>query len=262
MKKTFSYLLNCLAFVIPLAAFTGCSGANGTDIEAESVRIGSCTTRGEDGQDIPVKEFGMFATDSNGNLLTGNIRMQHGPAEWSPTGINCDETGKYVYAYYPYSQACTTLEMPMDLRTQTDYLRSLGAMVALSCRPAVSITLSHVLSKLTFKVQGQTVENVNTGGYKYSATCNIRNGLITRGTAQGEISSSGSYLLVYPGAIETGMAVSLSIEGNTYDFVLPAATLLPGKEYTYTLALHGQGVEIVEINLTPWQSGGNYEGFL
>ena len=83
MDKPFNHLIICLTFVMPVAALSGCSGPNDSPEQDAVMSISSCTARGDDGQEMSVSEFGMFVTDTAGNLSPDNIRVLNRSGTWT-----------------------------------------------------------------------------------------------------------------------------------------------------------------------------------
>ena len=235
MDKPFNHLIICLTFVMPVAALSGCSGPNDSPEQDAVMSISSCTARGDDGQEMSVSEFGMFVTDTAGNLYPDNIRVLNRSGKWTFAEISLSDGDKGIYAYYPYNPSFSGGKMGLDARSQTDYLYSERTMVSGNA-PSASITLYHLLSKVSF-----------------------RTGSLEIKPEKGTISSGTGSLLLYPGD-SPAMHVALVAGGHPYDFVMPAAAFRSGKEYVYTLKTAGNGVEIEDITITGWQPGGNYEG--
>lgn len=257
MDKLFNHLIICLTFVMPVAALTGCAGSDGT--EEESVMgISSCVARGEDGQEMPVSEFGMFVTSADGGLYADNIPVRKQSGKWTFEDIPLSGGEKGIYAYHPYNTSASGGKISLDARTQTDYLYSEKIPVS-STAPSASVILRHLLSKVTFKISGNCPDKVEAGNYRCSASYNLLTGTLEAGQIKGTISSLTGSLLLYPGD-NPAMTVSLLADGRSYDFVMPQVTLHRGKEYVYTLRPAGNAVEIEDITVTGWQPGGDYEG--
>ena len=96
MDKPFNHLIICLTFVMPVAALSGCSGPNDSPEQDAVMSISSCTARGDDGQEMSVSEFGMFVTDTAGNLYPDNIRVLNRSGKWTFAEISC-RTGIKAY---------------------------------------------------------------------------------------------------------------------------------------------------------------------
>ncbi len=150
MDKPFNHLIICLTFVMPVAALSGCSGPNDSPEQDAVMSISSCTARGDDGQEMSVSEFGMFVTDTAGNLYPDNIRVLNRSGKWTFAEISLSDGDKGIYAYYPYNPSFSGGKMGLDARSQTDYLYSERTMVSGNA-PSASITLYHLLSKVTFR---------------------------------------------------------------------------------------------------------------
>lgn len=174
MDKPFNHLIICLTFVMPVAALSGCSGPNDSPEQDAVMSISSCTARGDDGQEMSVSEFGMFVTDTAGNLYPDNIRVLNRSGKWTFAEISLSDGDKGIYAYYPYSPSCSGGKMGLDARSQTDYLYSERTMVSGNA-PSASITLYHLLSKVTFRMPA-AVTAVRVADYSYSASYSLLTG--------------------------------------------------------------------------------------
>ena len=126
MDKPFNHLIICLTFVMPVAALSGCSGPNDSPEQDAVMSISSCTARGDDGQEMSVSEFGMFVTDTAGNLYPDNIRVLNRSGKWTFAEISLSDGDKGIYAYYPYNPSFSGGKMGLDARSQTDYLYSVS----------------------------------------------------------------------------------------------------------------------------------------
>ena len=257
MDKPFNHLIICLTFVMPVAALSGCSGPNDSPEQDAVMSISSCTARGDDGQEMSVSEFGMFVTDTAGNLYPDNIRVLNRSGKWTFAEISLSDGDKGIYAYYPYNPSFSGGKMGLDARSQTDYLYSERTMVSGNA-PSASITLYPLLSKVTFRMPAAVTAG-RVEEYSDSASYSLLTGSLEIKPEKGTISSGTGSLLLYPGD-SPAMHVALVAGGHPYDFVMPAAAFRSGKEYVYTLKTAGNGVEIEDITITGWQPGGNYEG--
>ena len=146
MDKPFNHLIICLTFVMPVAALSGCSGPNDSPEQDAVMSISSCTARGDDGQEMSVSEFGMFVTDTAGNLYPDNIRVLNRSGKWTFAEISLSDGDKGIYAYYPYSPSCSGGKMGLDARSQTDYLYSERTMVSGNA-PSAYITMYHLVRR-------------------------------------------------------------------------------------------------------------------
>ena len=138
MDKPFNHLIICLTFVMPVAALSGCSGPNDSPEQDAVMSISSCTARGDDGQEMSVSEFGMFVTDTAGNLYPDNIRVLNRSGKWTFAEISLSDGDKGIYAYYPYNPSFSGGKMGLDARSQTDYLYSERTMVSGNAPPTPS----------------------------------------------------------------------------------------------------------------------------
>ena len=179
--------------------------------------ISSCTARGDDGQEMSVSEFGMFVTDTAGNCIRTTSESST-VREWTFAEISLSDGDKGIYAYYPYNPSFSGGKMGLDARSQTDYLYSERTMVSGNA-PSASITLYHLLSKVTFRMPA-AVTAVRVADYSYSASYSLLTGSLEIKPEKGTISSGTGSLLLYPGD-SPAMHVALVAGGHPYDFVMP-----------------------------------------
>lgn len=212
---------------MPVAALSGCSGPNDSPEQDAVMSISSCTARGDDGQEMSVSEFGMFVTDTAGNLYPDNIRVLNRSGKWTFAEISLSDGDKGIYAYYPYNPSFSGGKMGLDARSQTDYLYSERTMVSGNA-PSASITLYHLLSKVTFRMPA-AVTAVRVADYSYSASYSLLTGSLEIKPEKGTISSGTGSLLLYPGD-SPAMHVALVAGGHPYDFVMLAAVLPAGAQ--------------------------------
>lgn len=161
MDKPFNHLIICLTFVMPVAALSGCSGPNDSPEQDAVMSISSCTARGDDGQEMSVSEFGMFVTDTAGNLYPDNIRVLNRSGKWTFAEISLSDGDKGIYAYYPYNPSFSGGKMGLDARSQTDYLYSERTMVSGNA-PCLSATNAEN-QQIAKQTPSFTPKNVKSG---------------------------------------------------------------------------------------------------
>ena len=102
MDKPFNHLIICLTFVMPVAALSGCSGPNDSPSRTPSCPSAPARHVVMTGRKCP-SEFGMFVTDTAGNLYPDNIRVLNRSGKWTFAEISLSDGDKGIYAYYPYN---------------------------------------------------------------------------------------------------------------------------------------------------------------
>ena len=245
---------------MPVAALSGCSGPNDSPEQDAVMSISSCTARGDDGQENVrqrvrhvckrIRRETCIRTTSESSTGPGNGHSRRFPCR---TGIKA-----YMRIILTTRPSAAERWAWTQGARQTICIRKVP-MVSGNA-PSASITLYHLLSKVTFRMPA-AVTAVRVADYSYSASYSLLTGSLeikTRKKGTIILPGTGS-LLLYPGD-SPAMHVALVAGGHPYDFVMPAAAFRSGKEYVYTLKTAGNGVEIEDITITGWQPGGNYEG--
>lgn len=252
-----------LAVVFMLAAaLTGCSNNNESS-EDNQVSIQSCYTRSGTDTSI-IKDFGLFIANSDGtayNNISGNIHVTY-DGTWYLPKITLGKENGTLMAYSPFDESCTMANMPLDLGKQIDYLYSKGQTVNYN-NPNVSIELGHVLSKLTFIVENNPPTAIKIGNYPTTASLNLFKKTINANSRKGTIMATEGNIYVLPGSSQTIDKIVLTYQNVDYDYILPENTFEEGKEYVYNLSITvNHDLTLNELKVSPWISGGKYEGNL
>ena len=219
MDKPFNHLIICLTFVMPVAALSGCSGPNDSPEQDAVMSISSCTPRGEEGQQMSLSEYGMFVTDTAGNLYPDNIRVLNRSGKWTFAEISLSDGDKGIYAYYPYNPSFSGGKMGLDARSQTDYLYSERTMVSGNA-PSASITLYHLLSKVTFRMPA-AVTAVRVADYSYSASYSLLTGSLEIKPEKGTITGVVTHLIF------KGVHYEMEVQANGFEWLVHSTDLFP-----------------------------------
>ena len=116
--------------------------------------------------------------------------------------------------------------MGLDARSQTDYLYSERTMVSGNA-PSASITLYHLLSKVTFRMPA-AVTAVRVADYSYSASYSLLTGSLEIKPEKAQYPPGQEACCSIP-VSSPAMHVALVAGGHPYDFVMPAAAFRSGK---------------------------------
>lgn len=254
-----------LATVFMLAAaFIGCSNNNESS-EDSQVSIRSCYTRSGTETSI-IKDFGLFIAKSDGSAYNNsssnsNIHVTYN-GTWYLPKITLGKENGTLMAYSPFDETCTITNMPLDLSKQIDYLYSKGQIVNYN-NPNVSIELNHILSKLTFVIENNSPTSIKIGNYPITASLNLFKKTINSNNTKGIITTTEGSIYILPGPSQTIDKIVLTHQNVDYDYILPENTFEEGKEYVYNLSITANhDLNLTELKVSPWISGGKYEGNL
>lgn len=244
------------------AAFTGCSN-NNESTDEKQVGIQTCYTRSGTATSI-IKDFGLFVVNRDGtayNNSSTNIHVTYKEAWYLPKITLGKENGTLM-AYSPFDESCTITNMSLDLSKQIDYLYSTGQTVNYN-NPNVSIELGHVLSKLTFVIENDSPTSIKVGNYPIIASLNLLKKTISPNNAKGIITTTEGSIYILPGSSQTIDKIVLTYQNVNYDYILPENTFEEGKEYVYNLSITANhDLTLNSVSVSPWISGGKYEGNL
>ena len=190
-------------------------------------------------------------------------------------------------AYYPYNESVTaespiinidTSNQTADKQRAIDILYATGA-TASSANPKISFTgenaFSHAMSKVTIKFKADnginfdTVqpENFTLSGLKLKGTFDTSNGkakaedgtTATDPTVNIPSETLESSLILIPQTLDDGAGITVSFNSNNYfgtlsnntDTDTPSLTLQPGHEYSFTVTIAINDLEIT-AKVEPW----------
>lgn len=240
-------------------------------------------------------QIGINVTDADGKAYDGvtysnvaYVTTGTGSSQtWAPvsgSAIMLSSTPAKLVAYYPYAEGTNLTAIPVETATQTDYMFS-GAMTGITnANPEVTITMQHALTavrvalvKGSFTGSANVTEvKVKSPAFGTAASLNAETGALADITGQGDAvtiapnfalaaeATNTDVLLVPDVSVTSGKTnVSVKIGENQYtadiDFT---ESYKQGYIYTYTLTLNNKGMELMGVDVTPWNTGTSAEGEL
>ena len=192
------------------------------------------------------------------------------------TAPNLTGTDGVAVAYYPYSSTATDYTaILVESATQTDYMYSGWSNDLTNASPEATFTMKHALAMIRVKLvlgndyngnKSASAVTISSDGFMATASLDASTGILS--------SKDGA------GAEHTldNLNLTLDTEGKDVDFlVIPAETVAPinffvtignryyvvsgntneeiikqGLVYTYTLTLSSVGMNVSNIQITPW----------
>ena len=262
-------------------------GASGTAVK---FRAGIVATRTADGGDSWVAnqdKVGVFMLDANGTL-PGSVIDNAANVEYTVTDGNGSLSGETLYypisksvdfvAYYPYKSDLDQekCEYGIDVSDQSvpaaiDVLYA-KAEDKSKADKTVSLSFSHVLSKVTLEVQageGITLDNiggVSIGGMPVSATLSLSDGALEAGaevksiTTKKETMPSEGNAEVYsailiPQAGSNGRTITVTINDRKYIGEIPDDdAFTAGNHYTYPVTVNETFVKVGTPGIGKWNT--------
>jgi hypothetical protein len=171
-------------------------------------------------------------------------------------------------AYSPYSTATDLTKIPISgTDANYDYIYA-SATGATYSNKEVKFAFSHVMSKLTIKVDKSDevtadITKVEIGKLYTSGTFNAKAGTTaTSGTATSlnystDLTSAHSYYLVP----QTLSSVTVTVTaGNTYTYTISSLAMKAGNEYTYNLTAKNNELVLTGSTITAYTSNAAVSG--
>lgn len=241
------------------AAFTGC--ADKTETECDSTLQVECYARTTSGSNIPVKEFAMYVLSGNQPYegVSNPVHVTMSGSNWSFQEILINEQAS-IYAFYPYQSTSDMTTMELSLQHQTDYLSTSTPIVADKYNNRVNITMEHLLAKIKVRIEGSEDLAYSIPDIETIASYNLTTNTITPAST-GTVSSKGNEALIFP-ASDKALRMNINHAGKNYIYPAPSKSYEGGKEYTYNLKISDSKELVIdgEVQVTPWKSGGEYDG--
>lgn len=241
------------------AAFTGC--ADKTETECDSTLQVECYARTTSGSNIPVKEFGMYVMsgDQPYEHVSNPVHVTYNGSTWTYPEIWINDNAS-IYAFYPYLSTGDMTGMNLSLHQQTDYLYTPVPIAADKYNNRVNITMEHLLSKIKVRIGGSEAISFKINDIETTATYNLLTNTLTP-ASPGTAASEGSEALIFP-ASDKVLRMDIIHAGKNYSYTAPSKSYEGGKEYTYNLIISDSKELVIdgEVQVTPWESGGEYDG--
>ena len=231
------------------------------------------------------EQIGLFVTDGelgsnyNNNASAANIPSTYLMGKWSvDKNIEVSSDG-WVFAYYPHDPAKKDgLNIPIETKTQTDYLYSEKSKISIS-KPKASVSMKHALSLISIRIRKNdyqykgNLEKVELIGLQEEGTLNIATGEVTKTGEAGTVLSEPNIIInddmldaqktstiVLPTNIaESPVKIQVTIDGREFSYDVPSVhNWVAGMEYIYTLNLDKvfEDKPIVDIDVAYWTKFG------
>ena len=300
MSSTLTYTFNkCNIFAILLVIlFSACTEEervvplNNKQLQVSVNANGPCLSRTvihdewlPDGSTIGVSLFnannnGIYEDkDYNNIMFTASGSKSEQKWSGNKTVLLSDNQAELV-AYYPWSEKVNDLsEIPVEVKSQTDYMYSTLMSGYSNAKPEAEITMYHALTAIRVRLvlgeysTAQKVSEVavSSAGLATSGLLNAFDGSLTNIKGQYtsvsiekdfSITTTGTDtdFLFVPDASETEgkTDVSISVDGTEYctsiDFT---EAYKQGYIYTYILKWDHTGLQLDKVKVTPWNDGKN-----
>lgn len=184
----------------------------------------------------------------------------------TPSVELASDSKAYIYAVYPYSASNTDASaIPVDVKSQIDYLYSSSAVSVSYSSPQAMLTMKHAMAMLAFNISNQgysgagnlTSIKLSGDGFYTTGKMNVETGLTTgaeKGTYQLATSktiTAAGWTKDLPQAFcipfsSTGKNVSvvMTIDGKDFTTYIPSSAISLGMKYVFQLALTDNGLTI------------------
>lgn len=236
------------------------------------------------GTELPNQSnLGVFSVSKgNGETTASNVLASY-------ANNRCDlaktvylaEVEENVYAYYPYSEKASLTSIPVEVKSQTDYLYGYAVdgkdeqTTVSALNPKANILLKHALARITLNIRkGEDNENFDifsaslSGDLPVSGTLDITKGAIACNgygdvyvSCKANITEAITFsldILVFPADLsERDVLLSLNVidcdKNDKYvSAVLPKANWQSGQQYTYSVEIRNGNLVISQATITPW----------
>ncbi|MBQ8673535.1 MAG: fimbrillin family protein [Bacteroides sp.] len=204
---------------------------------------------------------------SNENAPTAHKATRQGGTWNAMPSIELEEGEKcYLFAGYPYMENSNPQAVPVNIKSQTDYLYS-GSGVSVSyAAPTATLKLKHALCLLGFNIKKDNYDgegklqaiSISGDGFYTEGLLNLQTGNIqgiTTGsythTCNATLQANGwttdiPEFFCLPPITSTGenLTVSFKIDGKEYTCPLPKYSMARGIKYTFRLSLTDKNLTI------------------
>jgi len=224
-------------------------------------------------------QLGIFAVNNDDKISYNNVLSTYTDKQWTTAKtIYLTESGKRIYAYYPYSEKASLDNLSINTREQIDYLYGYAVgennqMTTVNATsPKANILLKHAMARITLNIKKPKKDADSKGdiygiilaGVPLSGNLDLRNGKMTTAdngdltiSTKFQLSTEGTNvdILVPPieGAVQETM-LSLNINDKYYSVWMPARKWESGKQYTYAVEVADGALKISEATITPWNN--------
>lgn len=213
--------------------------------------------------------MGVYMTESNSvgadqQVKTNKVICQNGVWKGEPAIEMANGEKTYLFAAYPYQPTSSRPDIiPIDVKSQTDYLYSgSGASVSYD-NPKAQLTMKHALSILAFNIKNENyagegkLQQISISGKPIytSGTMNVSSGTV-KGTSSGKyiqdcdatIQASGweenipDFFCIPFVSSGSDVTVTFKIDGEEYSSLLPKQGITGGMKYIFHLAFTSEGL--------------------
>lgn len=249
--------------------------ADGEAVPLE-INLKGCDTRAViTGNTLPDESIlGIFAVNDDNKVGYNNIHSVYTQNQWTLSEtVYLTESDKRIYAYYPYSEEANLNSVSINTQEQIDHLYGYAVnennqMTTVNAtNPKANILLKHALSRITLHIKKAesnkkegAVYNVALAGVPLSATLDISNGsiktadngdLVIKSVIKLTTEGENIDILVPPTKAENIM-LSIDINEKYHSVQMPVGVWKSGQQYTYTVEVSDNSLQIGEASITPW----------
>lgn len=198
------------------------------------------------------------------------------PIYWKDETSHAD-----FYLYYPHTASIASVSaLPFNVKAdqsiEADYKASdlmIGrAKNVAPTSSAISIPVSHVMSRITVKIEagnGFTAESlaasqiaVKVNGLKCNSTVDLATSAVTpagNAVSVTPLSKGDSYTaLIVPQTVEEGNLISVNVDGRDFN-LKKGFTFESGKNHTFTVVV-SKTSNGINVDINPWENDGTDNG--
>ena len=198
--------------------------------------------------------------DNSYGSISNPMHVTWNGSGWDYPSVALTDKALGLAAFYPYDGNSVTTSVPMRLNPQTDYLASAEYIVS-NQHPNVKFTMDHLLSCIKVNVDSSSDVAVTVQKIPVEATYDMKTQVVSPLTTRG--SASGlSEVLIFPAA--GCLSMDVAYNGKSYHYITPQLDFQKGKKYTFNLTVDStEDLKLVgDVSITPWASGGDYDGII
>lgn len=241
------------------AVLTGCTKKL-PEQSNEALQV-ECYSRSANEKKV-VEDFGMYVFTSSGTAYPGvnnPVHVTYQSSGWNFSPILLTEDAQ-IYSFAPYTETTDFTALNLNLSNQIDYLASSTPSVANKISPAISITMEHILSKITVTIDGSSSCQVKILNVPNSATYNLKTNKLTI-DSNGDLTTSSSSVLICPASSQV-LKMQVTFKGKRYEYSERAKPYEAGKEYNFNLSISDSKELVIkgDVTIKDWEQAGDYNG--
>lgn len=256
--------IKILISVLLPAALMGCLGSkNDSPTENGVMGINSCIARSSSGEAATVNDLGLFALKADGGIFNGadNLHATLTGGSWNMSNVELSSESVNIVAYSPYSSSVTRSKLHISSSSQIDWLAARG-MTATTSSNKLDIVMSHLLTKIEFKLTDAIVTKVSLTSYKGEADYNLSTGILSVSDNTSTVTNSSDSIILLPESSATTKKFTLTIGNKEYPYSFSADKLEVGKKYICNLTIKNNDIHVIGVSLNDWAVGGEYSGYI